>query len=235
MENTDKKTPPIKEKRKGKGIGTLWIVIICIAILALIGSLNSSNNSNLDKSVAVKSYDLPRDTAYEKIVAEKKARYTTENSETVKRLSKVATFKTDEFKGITWIKPKSKPAYRNMNGIYCYFSQEGNQVSNFRFVIQYLSDDWLFIQNYRFVIDGQPFSYTPRSVERDNADGDIWEWSDENVAGSNVSFVEALASAKTAKIRFEGSQYYKEKTVTPAQLKSIKDMYTLYKAMGGTF
>lgn len=224
-----------KDKAKGTGPSITGIIVIGIVILSLIGTIISSKNKDIEKLSTTKPYELPRDSTYERIVAEKNAKATSSNAEAVKKLSKLATFRKDEFKGITWVEPKGKPAYRNRNGIYCYFSKEGSEVSNFRFVIQYLSDDWLFIEDYRFVIDGKSYTYTPMKVDRDNGDGDIWEWSDEKVSDRDLELIEALANAKTAKIRFEGSQYYKVKAITTAQLKSIKDMLSLYKAMGGTF
>jgi hypothetical protein len=148
-------------------------------------------------------------------------------------LKKLMIFKKDEFEGKTWVQPKDQPAYRNSNGMYCYFETTENQIGNFRFVIQYFAEDWLFIQKYDFVIDGKAYSFTPLHVDTDNGDGDIWEWCDEHIEGEDGNLIEALANAKTAKIRFEGRQYYHDRTIPAKQLKSIKNVLTLYKAMGG--
>jgi hypothetical protein len=153
----------------------------------------------------------------------------------ITELKNVYTEKKDEYRGITWVRSNIEPRFRSTNGIYCYFAKEGNRAFNFRFVIQYYAEDWLFIKHYRFVIDGKPYSYFPSNVERDSGyGGKIWEWFDEVVTSTDKELIEALANAKSAKMKLVGDQYYDEKTITTKQLKAIRDMYELYKAMGGT-
>lgn len=159
------------------------------------------------------------------------------DSSEVKRLSPLFNFKKDEFdpRGVTWIKPKSAPAYTNMNGIYCYFMMDDNGVSNFRLKIQYHSDDWLFIRKYQFSIDGKAYEFTPNDVERDNGNGGrIWEWCDESIRyGDDIEMLKALSIAKKAKIKFIGNQYHNIRTITQKEIKSIKNTIDLYIAMGG--
>lgn len=156
---------------------------------------------------------------------------------TVEKLSPLFKFKKDEFdpRELTWISPKSAPQYTNMNGIYCYFMKDINGVSNFRFRIQYYGEDWLFIRKYQFSIDGKAYEFIPANVERDSGyGGKIWEWCDENISiGSDIEIVKALSEAKTAKIKFVGSQYHDIRTITKKELKSIKNAIDLYTAMGG--
>lgn len=201
-------------------------------IILVIASIHCSDSKpeTVQRS-SQQPFQLLRDTAYEAVVSKKAGA----DVARVKQLSKFVSFKKDEYDGNTWVTPKSKPAYRNRNGIYCYFSKDADKVSNFRLAIQYFADDWLFIEGYRFVIDGETFRYSPMKVERDNGGGDIWEWSDEKVSLPAINIIQALVKAKSAKMRFEGAQYYKEKIITAAQIKAVKDVYDLYRAMGGTF
>jgi hypothetical protein len=159
------------------------------------------------------------------------------DSVTIQRLMPLTKIKKDEFKNTKWVELKEAPKYRNQNGIYCYFNKDEDVASNFRFVIQYAADDWIFFKSCNFVIDGKPFGrpFIPDNVETDNGEGGIWEWSDDKIDQNYVDLIEALATAKTAKIRFEGRQYYQNKTITTKQLSGIKTMYTLYKALGGIF
>ncbi len=157
----------------------------------------------------------------------------------IKELSPSFNFKKDEFdpRGIVWIEPISAPKYTNRNGIYCYFAQIDGVAQNFRLRIQYMADDWLFIRKYQFSIDGKAYEYIPSgTVERDNDGGLIWEWSDEKISYiGDVELVEALANAKTAKIKFIGSQYHDIRTITPNEIKAIKETLDLYHAMGAKF
>ncbi len=144
-------------------------------------------------------------------------------------------FKKDEFENRTWIEPKNRPKYTNTNRIYCYFQLTDNTASNFRLRIQYASDDWLFIENFKFNIDGnRNITFVPEKMERDN-DSSIWEWCDEHIDTEYKFLISALAHAKKAKVKFEGQQYYNTRNLTPEELKYIKKTYEFYLALGGKF
>lgn len=170
--------------------------------------------------------------------------------ETAEENSKIDSAKIKELKGFfrekkdefspnskTWIKPKSSPSYINQNGIFCYFQTENKVPSNLRFSVQYYSDEWLFFQKIQFSIDGNAYEYIPLNTETDSGDGGyIWEWFDENVSASNdVILLNALANAKTAKMKFIGRQYYDVKNITKEQLNGIKRTIDYYKALAGNF
>jgi hypothetical protein len=151
-------------------------------------------------------------------------------------LKKKFRIKKDEFdeNNIVWYQPKSSPIYRNANGFYCYFGTKNGVPNVLRIVHQYYSDDWLFIRQYKFSIDGKAYSYTPSDMKTDNDSG-IWEWSDEVVDSEIKDIINALIVCKSAKIRLEGRQYYDTKTIIPSQIKSIKETVELYQLMGGIF
>ncbi|WP_312750588.1 hypothetical protein [Epilithonimonas hominis] len=153
----------------------------------------------------------------------------------VKDLKKYFTEKKDEFESYSWVKPKSRPIYINQNGFYCYFQKnEDGTVSNLRFVGQYAADDWLFIRNIKFNIDGKTFNYVPNEMKTDH-DSTIWEWFDDGSDVYNSEILEALRTAKSAKVRFNGDQYYKDKKISSENLKSIQRTLDYYKALGGTY
>lgn len=158
------------------------------------------------------------------------------DSSKIKELMPYFKTKKDEFSNsnVVWYEPKSRPAYINRNGIYCYFQTKDGRPCNFRFAIQYYADDWLFFKKVYFSIDSGTYAFIPLKVETDNGDGMIWEWCDESVTSySHIELIRALASAKQAKMKLEGRQYYKIKAITPAQIKDIKRTLELYEAMGG--
>lgn len=157
-----------------------------------------------------------------------------ENAKTIKELSKHFTFKKDEFStdGLAWVTPKDAPRDVNRNGIYCYFQTNNDRASNLRLKIQYTADDWLFIRYYIFSIDGMVFEYRPDDIETDHK-STIWEWADNQVTMFDQSLINALMMAKSAKIRYVGKQYHKDRTITAQQLLSIKRTVQLYRAMGG--
>lgn len=147
------------------------------------------------------------------------------------------TFKKDEFSSSdgSWVEPKSRPRFRNTNAFYCYFwINSNNSPSNMRFVMQYEADDWLFIKNCIFNIDGENLSYIPRKMEHDNHSR-IWEWFDDQVDLYNINLIRKIANAKSVKVKLNGSQYYDTRTIKPKEIVSIKKTLEKYEELGGKF
>lgn len=156
------------------------------------------------------------------------------DSVTVNQLKRYFTVTTDEFDGRTWWKPKTAAKFVNRNSLYFYFEETSGTVSNFRIRFQYYADDWLFIEKVTFLVDDNVFTYRPDKVDRDNGDGFIWEWFDEYLIPARQFFLEAIENAKVVKMKIQGQQYDKVKTVSPAELLSLKQSISIYKAKGGS-
>lgn len=160
------------------------------------------------------------------------------DSAKIKEFEKSFRIKKDEFSNDNkkWYVPKSAPIYINSNGLYLYFQSEKGVPSNLRFRLQYYDEDWLFFSRVLFSIDGKAYEYTPIRTERDCGDGGhIWEWYDEQVSKSDKDLINALANAKSAKMKLIGQQYYDVRTISQTQIKSLKKTLELYKAMGGQY
>ena len=137
----------------------------------------------------------------------------------------------------TIYKPKSAPEYINRNGVYCYFSTGNDEPSNLKFCVQYHAEEWLFFHTVQFSIDGKAYEYTPVKTETDHGNGGhIWEWFDDGMTTtSDKELINALANAKSAKMKLVGRQYHKVKEVTSEQILAIKRTLEFYKAKGGVF
>lgn len=212
---TNNANPPKKGKKKG-----CIIAILVVVGLAIIGSLlpdPKESPSGSSSTVATTS------STTKKIVAD---------TEAIKQLAPKFREEKDEFSGITWVEPKTATKYNNQNDIYGYFALRNGKPENFRLRIQYAAEDWLFIKSYIFLIDGQSYTYTPKKVERDN-NSTIWEWSDEEVGSSPelLTIMAAALDAKEIKVRFQGRQYHKDKTLTKKQINQIVDAARYYDAM----
>lgn len=156
----------------------------------------------------------------------------------VKSLQRYFRVRKDEFSNANrkWYEPTNAPKYTNRNGIYCYFQTENEMPSNLRFRVQYHAEDWLFFSRIQFSIDGKAFEYIPSDVETDSGNGGhIWEWFDEPLTSSDRELIEALANAKSAKMKLIGKQYHDIKTLSADQINSIKRTLEMYNAMGGSF
>ena len=218
-------------------------LVTIAALLAIIscGNVSTSNRAAKAEQEAREKFVmdsmLRAQAVQDSIRAVEKA---AENQKVIAKMKPLYREKKDEFSTSTFYIPKKAPMYRNRNGVYCYFgSEDGVTQYNFRFVYQYYADDWLFIRSLIFNIDGDIITVTPK-METDCGDGGkIWEWCDENVnynsAGIDEDFILKIANAKSVKVKMNGSQYYDTRTLTAEQIKSIKDTYDYYVAMGGKF
>lgn len=145
----------------------------------------------------------------------------------------------DEMKGVTWYQHAGSPRYRNANGFYLYFGRHDDGTTTpLRLVIQYFSDDWLFVQRAWGKADGQTVEFPQKrgimGWERDNGSGDIWEWSDEVVTSAEHKLMlRAMSKSKSATIRFEGRQYFDDKKLNARQLEALGSMISTYEAVTG--
>ena len=94
--------------------------------------------------------------------------------------------------------------------------------------MQYYSSDWLFIEEAKINVDGKIYTVTSTDWERDN-DSDIWEWSDEPL--NDRELIEAIVKSKSAVIRYEGRQYYDNRTISSSQKLALKQVLEAYDAL----
>ena len=216
--------PKFPQKKSKKKLW-LWIAIGFVAIFIILPAIfsDSADEKAADKNKAEEKEQ----------VAEKSK--PTGDPEKAKSMANLFTEDKDEFQKLSWIKPKSKPRYRSQTGVYTYFAMQDSVPQNFRMVIQYGADDWLFIKSYTFLIDGKTYDFIPDEVKRDN-DSRIWEWSDTYVADSPELIV-ILAKIKESKgdvkIRFNGDTYHRDYTLTKNDINSLIQPLEYYEALGG--
>ena len=229
------------------------LIAILIVSLLFLSCGDSSKSAKLEREQYVKDSIARAESIRDSIVKRRQFVFDSiarvedsiarvKNAEVIKTHKSLFIEKKDEFSNYTWVEPKDAPKYRNRNGVYCYFKLENGIASSFRFVYQYYADDWLFIKNMIFNFDGENNITIVPKMETDCGDGGmIWEWCDEfvsslsNVNGIDEEFIKSIANAKSVKVKMNGKQYYDTRTLTAKQIKSIKDTYEYYIALGGKF
>jgi len=238
--------PSAKQVNSGCGLVVLIFIILAAVLALIIRSTGQGSSYKLSDSTAVDSSSLhntnkpTRDTS---AVAIAKAEKDSTLKAKLKELSLIdvdaATFKKlyrstrrryDQFSRSTFIYDQTSPRYINVKGVFVYMSRDatGNEL---RLTTQYTADNWLFINSMSFNADGENFSDFSPKFNRDNGKGGIWEWSDEAVPDLNLSMLAKIATAKRAKIRYDGEQYYNELTITAAQKAAIKRQLQVYKGL----
>lgn len=168
------------------------------------------------------------------IIAVNEAKKKKENELTLARATKSMFKKKNEFSGIEWYQDVSSPRFVNRNGFYLEFGRYAEGTLTDLFLnIQYYADDWLFIERISFVVDEKQFSITPKKMERDNAGGNIWEWTRESVTPNIMILLNSIADSKTAKMRYHGDKYYDDQVISAKDKIALKNVLVTYKMLGG--
>lgn len=144
----------------------------------------------------------------------------------VKRMKK----NTDKFRGITFYHHPSEPRYSDTRSYVLPYVGEKEGTVAMRFVVHYTGDNWLFIQNAKFNIDGEIVPLRASKWDRDN-DSEIWEWADLSDTPETRRLMVKIANSKETIIRFEGRTYYDNVTVRNSDKQAIKDMFLLEEVL----
>lgn len=142
--------------------------------------------------------------------------------------------KRDDIRSVTWYYHRNTPQYINSRSdIHLYVGRFDSGTINPRLEIRYVADDWLFIRNFVIKTDDRTFAISMGhfDVERDNGSGEIWEWIDIPAEAREMEILRAIAESEKAVIRHEGSQYYKDRTITSREKQAIRDMLSVYESL----
>lgn len=145
----------------------------------------------------------------------------------------------DEMRNLSFWRDRAAPRFVNSRSwLGAYIMQLDGGGTYLRMQINYLGSDWLFIKSYMFKVDGVDFRFDPESygsdaVERDNGSGEIWEWWDVIAEGERMRFLQAVADAKTVTMRYNGSQYYRDRNIGPEERASLRRTLLAYQKLSG--
>jgi|GEM_PF-2196575 len=139
----------------------------------------------------------------------------------------------DKFNGITFYKDRSTPYYANYSTFHLYIGKSSGSDPYLRFVVRYSDDDWLFVESAEINIDGSRYDLNVSSSEweRDNGSGDIWEWIDIVPSDYHLDLVDKIINSRSAVIRFYGSQYRNDRTISSSQKNGLKNILNAYEAL----
>lgn len=224
--NKNNLTSEAQEKRKSINkkifkFGCLPIIII-VGLLLIIGIFSDSDKkenstTNIDEPIVLDSIQIKEQQRVKDSLSIV--------SENAKKALKTFKKNEDEFKGISFYRDPRTPNYTNVNFIYPYIGKKGDDFW-LRLKLQYASDDWLFINKGILLVDGEQYTITG-TWERDNNSG-IWEWLDMQVGQSERIILDRIANSETAKVRYEGTQYHDDRTITKKEKDIIKKTLEIY-------
>lgn len=174
----------------------------------------------------------------EQKLAQEKAMLEKERAEKERLANATKKLRTtyDDIKGITWYYDRGTPQYTNYNSFHLYMGKEKSGKPWLRFRIQYAADDWLFIESYLIKTDNESYTISTSygEVETDNGSGGIWEWYDVAIDNRLYNIVKDVIKSKTVKLRYNGKQYYKDRTLSAKEKQSLQNILDAYEALGGS-
>jgi hypothetical protein len=139
----------------------------------------------------------------------------------------------DKVENITWYKPQAYPYYANSRSyVLPYIGVDSYGNAWLRLVFHYTGDSWIFFKKITVSVDGQNYvkDFDYFEVSRDNGSGDVWEYVDISLSGTDINMLRAIAASKETIVRFQGDDYHYDLTVKSSDksaIISVLDAYSL--------
>jgi|TARA_R110000744_G_scaffold370218_1_gene480737 hypothetical protein len=213
-------------------------VLLVLLATSVLTSCGYIEDARLIKAEKIEALRIKDSISSAKVASEMKARELEKAEAKAKKEKAIDSLKSnfdieiDEFTGIGWVEPKSRPKYTNSNGIYLYFQiGENGKSKNLRFRVQYYGSDWIFFRKVYFSVDGTQYTFIPSNKKREHSGGQVWEWFDDSVSAVEKVLLAHLATSKSARMKLQGDTDSRVKTITKSQIKSMYQTLELYNAM----
>jgi hypothetical protein len=139
----------------------------------------------------------------------------------------------DKFNNYSFYYDRTTPYYADNNKFFLYIGQAPGSDPYLRMELRYSDDDWLFVDYAEINIDGSVYEFDISSSEweTDNGSGDIWEWADVTPTNSHLSIIDKVINSKSAIIRFTGSKYRDDVTVSSTQKRAFVNVLNAFEAL----
>lgn len=218
--STGAKTCPGCGAVNPKGMSLLLKVSLIFFGLCFFMLILTSRESGQADSVTTKlETSLP--SAIQKPILDKKE---------IKSILNPFRKKIDKMEGVTWITNPGDDEVIDSK-VMVYMGEKDGYYW-LRFKVRYHGDNWLFLENLKFLVDEVVYEYPLKNqkVERDNR-STVWEWIDVKAEEKEISILKAIAKGKKAEIRYIGSKYHRDRKITSSEKKAISRMVNAYRKL----
>ena len=200
-------------------------------------SLRTSSDVKISPSILTKEEHSTFAKSLDKKAEEKRAAQKKAEAQELYELRKKMTSTTDEVEGTKWIYEKTTKRLidrriSRKNFFYVYLGQSGRTMWP-RLRMGFIRDGWIFFNQVIVNVDGnvRRLSFGKFSSNRDVLGaGAISEYIDVS-AGDYESLIKSMAKGKKVIVRFEGSQYFHDFTMTKEQKTALSNIWRLYELM----
>ena len=154
-------------------------------------------------------------------------------------LRKKMTSKVDEVTGIKWIYEKTNKKvidrHSSKKNLFFVYLGQDTEIKRIwaRLYMGFIRDDWIFFTKVIINVDGKikTLSFNSFEVERDVLGGHAIREYIDLPAGNYEELIKSMSKGKKVLVRFEGSQYYHDFTMTKEQKTALSNIWRLYELM----
>ena len=146
----------------------------------------------------------------------------------------------DEVRGLEFVRHRDSPQSVNeRSDLSLYFVLKSGKPQGLRLKIQYVSDDWLFVQKFSVHHGEKTLEINPRpnQVERDNGiiggSNRIWEWFDSPIPSDQIPVWRGISTSTEVILRYDGRQYFKDQRLDLNEIDRIRVVLDAYSILGG--
>lgn len=232
-------------------LAVLGVLFVCLVVWAYFNTKANAEReykANIQRlqNMALEEIQMDNEQTQEETPIVEKPQLTQEEREEKEKAlkSKLTELKisTDTFNNVDFYYPKAMPTDGtkfniNERTFVLPFIKGIDNTYALKTAINYMSDNWLFINSFEVNVDGNIIfnssDYTNGlQFDRDNNDGYIYEtyvhivaqsW-DSTVDEAWLSMLREIANSQKSTIRFYGTQYYDDFVVSEKDKQSIKDI-----------
>ena len=197
-------------------MGKFILGLIFIAILA------STINSSLEGRSEDAAGAAPTQPAEVQIVTGQ------ERDEIVARAVKGLVLERDKIEKVSFYSAKLP---RLATRVETYIGLPDNKQPYARMKTIYFGDDWIFYDSIKVLVDDQVLyenEFRRAEVVRNNSGGSVWEVADYLANDVELATLYAIASSKSATIRFSGAERRHDHEVTNTERRDIRRVLDAY-------
>ena len=131
----------------------------------------------------------------------------------------------DDISGIATI--KGIPQNNKSSYLSVKINVDSNKKATPLMSVYYEAKSWLFIHSFIVAADKFRWQSPKLNFKKDNSYRKIWEWNSFYLTSEANNALLKLAAAKKPIVRFRGSDYYNDYTLTPVQQKELNSLLEL--------
>lgn len=141
----------------------------------------------------------------------------------------------DDFKECTFYEPSRMPYYNNVRS--CVLPYIGQNSNGHKWIViryDYAGDEWVFFTKVTILTDEGRYEKEVEYFDRTTGVGGgmVGElYDDVNTTSADIKMLEDMASSANVRVRFEGSDYYRDITIGDKDKTAIKDVLELYNLL----